>query len=225
MKACTIGMWVATTILECDEYAVLLVDTQGIDAIGSSERIAMNLMALTALLSSYLIYNSKRVPEKVDLDKLRCCSLLSSIILKQTKEGMEFDIAKGFFPKFMWLLRDVALNMTDSNGSTVTPTVFLHTRILASKSKDSSTLHSETGSVLCSFFPSLECRTLPIPSIDPKVLHDIFQQQHKLKPAFNAGIVDTISYILRQVEPKRSINGRTFLDGLAFVQLVSTFVK
>ena len=56
MKAYTIGMWVATTILECDEYAVLLVDTQGIDAIGSSERVAMNLMALTTLLSSYLIY-------------------------------------------------------------------------------------------------------------------------------------------------------------------------
>ena len=225
MKAYTIGMWVATTILECDEYAVLLVDTQGIDAIGSSERVAMNLMALTTLLSSYLIYNSKRVPEKVDLDKLRCCSLLSSIILKQAKEEVELDVAKAFFPKFMWLLRDVALNMTDSNGSSVTPTVFLHTRILASKSKDGATLHSEAGSVLCSFFPSLECRTLPIPSIDPKVLHDIFQQQHKLKPAFNAGIVDIISYILQQVEPKRSIDGRTFLDGLAFVQLVSIFVK
>ena len=225
MKACTIGMWVATTILECDEYAVLFVDTQGIDAIGSSERVAMNLMALTALLSSYLIYNSKRVPEKVDLDKLRCCSLLSSIILNQAKEGAEFNVAKTFFPKFMWLLRDVALNMTDSSGSAITPTVFLHTRILGSKSKDDSALYSDVGKVLCSFFPSLECRTLPVPSIDPRVLHDIFQQQHKLKPAFNTGIVDVINYILQQVEPKRSIDGRTFLDGPALVQLISTFVK
>ena len=37
MRACTCGIWMATTILECEQFATIVLDTEGIDAIGASE--------------------------------------------------------------------------------------------------------------------------------------------------------------------------------------------
>jgi hypothetical protein len=78
----------ATTILECEQFATIVLDTEGIDAIGASETMAMSLLTLTTLLSSFLIYNIKKVPQKVDLDKMRCFSQLSTSLLV-LKEGIQ----------------------------------------------------------------------------------------------------------------------------------------
>ena len=106
MQACTRGIWMATTVLECKDYATILLDTEGIDAVGASETMAMSLLTLTTLLSSFLIYNSKKVPQKVDLDKMRCFSQLSASLLAQCGELLSVDTKKAFFPHFLWLLRD-----------------------------------------------------------------------------------------------------------------------
>ena len=64
MQACTRGIWMATTVLECQEFTTILLDMEGIDAVGASETMAMSLLTLTMLLSSFLIYNSKKVPQQ-----------------------------------------------------------------------------------------------------------------------------------------------------------------
>ena len=134
----------ATTILECQQFAIVLLDTEGIDAIRASETMAMSLLTLTTLLSSYLIYNSKKVPQKVDLDKMSCFTQLSTSLLTQRgqsmsaiaqrDQSMSTDTMKKFFPHFLWLLRDVALDVTNKQGELISPTEFLHTRVLASTS-------------------------------------------------------------------------------------------
>ena len=35
MKACTIGLWMSTALLEGEDYSILLVDTQGVDSISA----------------------------------------------------------------------------------------------------------------------------------------------------------------------------------------------
>ena len=103
----------ATTVLECQDFAIVFLDTEGIDAVGASETMAMSLLTLTTLLSSFLIYNSKKVPQKLDLNKMRCFSQLSTSLLAQCGESMSMDLRRAFFPHFLWLLRDVSLKMTD----------------------------------------------------------------------------------------------------------------
>ena len=71
MNAKTFGIWMGTTILECDDYAIVLLDTEGIDAADSSEEGDASVLVLTILLSSYFIYNSLSVPRKQDLEKMR----------------------------------------------------------------------------------------------------------------------------------------------------------
>ena len=224
MRACTRGIWMASTILECEEFATIFLDTEGIDAVGASETMAMSLLTLTTLLSSYLIYNSKKVPQMVDLDKMRCFSQLSTSLLAQRGDSMTLEAMKKFFPQFLWLLRDVHLSITDKEGKKITPTEFLHTRILASECGEP----TELGSSLCSLFPSLECCTLPIPSIKKEVIRNIVEQEDKLKPAFNTAVNELIQQILQQVAPKKTkkaIDGVSFMNGSTFAALACGYVE
>ena len=221
MRACTRGIWMATTILECEEFATIFLDTEGIDAVGASETMAMSLLTLTTLLSSYLIYNSKKVPQKVDLDKMRCFSQLSTSLLAQRGDSMTTEAMKTFFPQFLWLLRDVHLAITDKEGNKITPTEFLHTRILVSECGEP----TELGSSLCSLFPSLECCTLPVPSIKKEVIRNIVEQEDKLKPAFNTAVSELIQQILQQVAPKKAIDGVSLVNGSTFAALACGYVE
>ena len=221
MRACTRGIWMSTTILECEEFATIFLDTEGIDAVGASETMAMSLLTLTTLLSSYLIYNSKKVPQKVDLDKMRCFSQLSTSLLAQRGDCITTEAMKKFFPRFLWLLRDVHLAITDKEGKKITPTEFLYTRILASECGEP----TELGSSLCSLFPSLECCTLPVPSIKKEVIRNIVEQEDKLKPTFNTAVNELIQQILQKVAPKKAIDGVSFMNGSTFAALACGYVE
>ena len=197
-----------------------MLDTEGIDAIGASETMAMSLLTLTTLLSSFLIYNSKKVPQKVDLDKMRCFSQLSTSLLAQTGDLMESDATKTFFPRFLWLLRDVTLTITNKEGEVITPTEFLHTRVLASESGEP----TELGKSLCTLFPSLECSTLPIPSSKRNIIRNIIEQQDKLNPAFNTAVIELIQKILQQTAPKKAIKGVSLVNGSMLAALYCGYV-
>ena len=71
MHACTHGIWMGTSVLECDDFVMLLLDTEGIDSVSASGTEDARILVMTILLSSYLIYNSQRVPTKSDLEKMR----------------------------------------------------------------------------------------------------------------------------------------------------------
>ena len=92
-------------------------------------------------------------------------------------------------------MADVHLAITDKEGKKITPTEFLHTRILASECGE----QTELGSSLCSLFPSLECCTLPVPSIKKEIIRNIVEQNDKLELAFNTAINELIHQILQQV--------------------------
>ena len=209
----------ATTLLECDELAAIVLDTEGTDAVGASETMAMALLTVTTLLSSYLIYNSKKVPQKGDLDKMRCFSKLSTSLLAQRGTSTMTDAMKRFFPRFHWLLRDMTLTITNREGEVITPTEYLHARILASQSGEPTDL----GKSLCNIFPSLECSTVPMPG-KGAFLRNMFEQQDQLQPAFNRAINELIHLILQQLEPKRAIDGATTVNGSTVAALVSGYV-
>ena len=73
MEACTRGIWLSTMALECDEFVLLLLDTEGIGAVEGEgpESITTKLLVTTILLSSFLIYNSMEVPKQADLQQMR----------------------------------------------------------------------------------------------------------------------------------------------------------
>lgn len=61
----------STSVLECDEFAILLLDTEGMGSLEASEDYIVKLLVMATTLSSMLVYNSTGVPERSDLDSLR----------------------------------------------------------------------------------------------------------------------------------------------------------
>ena len=70
-RAHTKGIWMSTSVLECSEYCILLLDTEGIDAVNDKATNDAKILVSTLLLSSYFIYNSTGVPRKPDLERMR----------------------------------------------------------------------------------------------------------------------------------------------------------
>ena len=52
-----------------------------------------------------------------------------------------------------------------------------------------------------------------MPTINGKLLQDIFHQQERLNAKFNRGVASVIDYLLQEVGPKRSIDGNILVDG------------
>lgn len=70
--ACTFGIWMATRVLECEEFIVIVLDTEGLDnpEVSKSEDDIMNFIVLSSLISSFLVYNTKGT-EQHYIDKMR----------------------------------------------------------------------------------------------------------------------------------------------------------
>ena len=59
-----------THYLDFDDYAMILLDTEGTDAVGAKNKDDLSVLLLATLLSSCLIYNSKNVPSERDLQTM-----------------------------------------------------------------------------------------------------------------------------------------------------------
>ena len=68
VDACTYGIWVGTTVLECDDFAIVLLDTEGICNVKANATNDAKILVLTVLLSSLFIYNSMKVAQSTDLE-------------------------------------------------------------------------------------------------------------------------------------------------------------
>ena len=80
------------------------------------------------------------------------------------------------------------------------------------------------GKSVVSLFPSLECATLPLPSIRPSIVHDIFNKQDQLNPKFNIKVDSLVQQILQRVTPKKAFNGVTTVNGKALAALARGYV-
>ena len=70
MRTQTYGVWMGTHYLDFGDYVMILLDTEGTDAVEAKSDDDLCILLLATLLSSCLIYNSKNVPTKSDLQTM-----------------------------------------------------------------------------------------------------------------------------------------------------------
>lgn len=74
-NACTLGIWMATKVLDCGDFVVVLLDTEGTDAArGKQSSIYGDVkksVILCTLISSYFIYNTLGAVKEEDLQRMR----------------------------------------------------------------------------------------------------------------------------------------------------------
>ena len=125
--------------------------------------------------------------------------MANSVIVRQ---GMDkSDEYWKCFPPFLWLLRDVLIHMPKRNRKELTPTEFLTTEVLASDSSNSMKVAVHETLTRC--FPRFECRTLPPPSTDTKVMAKVSTSLEKLDSLFNQGVDELITIIKTNIKAKK----------------------
>ena len=75
VQPCTHGVWLATSTLKCEEFSLLVLDTEGAESAIQTDRSSGSminiLFALILHISSMVIYNSKNIPKRSDIKKMR----------------------------------------------------------------------------------------------------------------------------------------------------------
>ncbi|XP_035663745.1 guanylate-binding protein 1-like [Branchiostoma floridae] len=222
----TFGIWMGTKVLRGKDFTIVLLDTEGIDAVTASAGQDASILVMTILLSSRLIYNSLNVPHMGDLEKMQCFIKLATGVTVKQGEASNVSAFRKFFPDFMWLLRDVSLKMEDENGKEMDPSDYLVKRVFRRNPNafEESTTDMVRRAIL-TFFPSAECAILERPSDKKEVMNNIAQHTDSLNPEFNKGVDDLVVRLLLKARAKRGYHEGSKVSGLALSIMTKQYVE
>ena len=145
VQACTRGIWVSTEFLSSKGKDVLVMDTEGIDALDAESDHDVRIFALAVLLSSTFVYNSM---SHLDEPAVQTLSLMTRVAE---------SVGESHSPTLHWVLRDFALDMVDSNQKPITKSQYLEQALDPLSSK------CATREAIKSVFKDRNLVTLPRP--------------------------------------------------------------
>jgi hypothetical protein len=168
VQACTRGIWACMDFLPAegdDGVDVLVLDTEGIDALDAESEHDVKIFALAVLLSSSFAYNSM---SHLDEAAVQTLSLMTRVAE---------SVSDSHSPTLYWILRDFALQLADSEGKPISHAEYLEQAL----APPVSSTKCATREALRSVFPTRHLVTLPRPhrngiKLDPKSLHPKFEQ-------------------------------------------------
>ncbi|EGG17476.1 hypothetical protein DFA_08472 [Cavenderia fasciculata] len=223
----TMGIWISTTLIQNDGFAVLLMDCEGALAVDSNPNNDVAIMLLSALLSSTFIYNSKVVPNTADINQLHFMVKLIGNI-KTTDESKNRSIQPNelvsHMPEFIWLFRDAFLVPTNdgvpcSLDEYVMKKVF---RIDQAGDSDAIRLSNTTSRVILNYYRGVKPFALGIPC-NSNLLQDVANlTDDQLNTDFVKTRNEFIKYLETNVQPKVGANGLP-IKGPILVELIKAY--
>ena len=152
--------------------------------------------------------------------------LAKSVAIKKGSKGFNPNEIRKHFPNFLWLLRDVTLLPTDENEREISPNDYLLKRVLAADDSGfDETTSDRVGRAIVTFFPSVNCVTLPPPSSDVHVMRNIEENISKLNPDFNKQIDDLAASLKEKVSVKKVFQTGEGIHGHLLACLTQEFVE
>ena len=147
---------------------------------------------------------------------LSCFSQLSSSLDTKSTE----DNIPNSLPSFLWLIRDFQLQLP---ADVKDPTEYLKKHVLCRSENLSPTNEDCIVSAIDRLFPSVECRTLPRPSADSKIVTSMNENVDLLEPAFKEELSVLEDYIRKSLKVK-SFADKQCSDGMILKESVEIFV-
>ena len=232
VSRCTKGIWVwgrplSVTLDDGSSAALLLLDTEGLGGLGVDGSYDATIFSLSALLASTLCYNSLgALDERAILDVGFVARLSSSIRARPlagdgdpfVDSSSERAALARQLPRFVWILRDFALDLEDEAGRAIDADAYLE-RALAPKGTSS---QDSTRSALVAYFPERSCATLPRPYDSEAALRGGAAEGGP-RAAF-VGALDALRGRLIASAAPKAVEGVP-LRGAAFAGLVAAYVR
>jgi predicted nucleic acid-binding Zn-ribbon protein len=149
VQACTRGLWLCRKFVKVEgcEREVLVVDTEGIDALDVESAHDMRIFAMAVLLGSVFCFNST---SHIDETAVQTLSLMTRVASSMTSVSHK--------PSLYWILRDFTLKMVDERGFPITHQQYMETALTSPSSSKCSTREA-----IKSIFGTRHLVTLPRP--------------------------------------------------------------
>ena len=154
-----------------------------------------------------------------------CFTKLSKGIVVRKGQKTTVNSFRPHFPNFLWLLRDAHLVPVDEHGKEISPSNYLTQRILRLSDDFDEGSDDKVKRAIMGFFPTVDCKILPAPSVDPDIMRAIEANEHKLNPAFRQGVKELVDYLFANVSIKRGFQKSSRVDGPMLVQLTKQYVQ
>lgn len=149
VQACTRGIWVCKRFLQVEGGRdVLVVDTEGIDALDVESAHDMRIFALAVLLGSAFCFNSH---SHIDEAAVQTLSLMTRVASSMSSVSHS--------PSLYWILRDFSLSMVDEKGEAMTHEQYLESALSPSSGGNK----CSTREAIKSIFQKRHLVTLPRP--------------------------------------------------------------
>ncbi|CDW71073.1 guanylate-binding n-terminal domain containing protein [Stylonychia lemnae] len=161
-KSCTQGIWIwgKPIFVKNRNMHIILLDTEGSGSLQKNQTHDSKIFALVVLLSSFFIFNSMQT---IDENSISCLSVAAELsnFIKVKSSGNGEQILQSTTPKFLWLLRDFALELHE-NGRDITENEYLENR-LSNFSKSTNERNKKVREALLKHFQQRELITLVRP--------------------------------------------------------------
>ena len=104
----------------------VLIDTEGLGSCQRDVTQDMKIFSLALLLSSYFLYNCMSAIDEAALESLSLvCNLSKHVHISAKPSNIAETLEPKYFPQFMWVVRDFALQMVDENDNEINAKQYL----------------------------------------------------------------------------------------------------
>ena len=247
VEACTKGIWlwsepIKGTTTQGEDVSLIVLDTEGLGGTDASDRHDSRVFALAVLLCSKLIYNSLGSIDEDAISNLSFVANLTQMIHVNSKKNKnannemggddeeeeeedDIDELASFFPSFLWIVRDFALELHDEDGNEMSSKEYLERSLEQNDGFDEAEAErNHVRACLTSFFQKRDCTTLVRPLEDEQKLQTIDNENFdSLRPEFKKGMEDMRKRLLSTL-PKKTVRGKS-LTGPMLATLAKTYVN
>lgn len=202
VQACTRGIWMHKEWLkgEADESLPMLVlDTEGIDALDAESEHDVRIFVLAVLLASVFVYNQS---SHLDEQAIQTLSLMTKVAQSVGDSGTHS-------PSLYWVLRDFALQLVDAAGNPLTHNQYLEQALDAGSTK------CATRDAIKQVFTARHLVTLPRPHRGDRT-HQLEHQT--LAAKFDKCLNTFRAHVLTHATPVRASG--VALTGPVYVEFV-----
>lgn len=207
------------------DVRVVLLDSEGTECAEAAGQQDNQIFTLTVLMASMLIYNSKGVPKRHDLNQLEFVLKLSCQI--QARSGSQSRLVKNedafhkTFPHFIWLLRDV---MVDVPNDCKDIKEYFLTRVFKGTESSQKDKTQDIAESILHFFSEFDAFCLPPPACNKDLMKDIQKNKDRMNPDFFVEVERFKRMLHCNIGPKKSCNEGEYVTGEGLAVLTKLYV-
>ena len=237
IKPCTKGIWLWSSPLMISNkssqncFPAFLIDTEGLGAYDEEINHDSKIFLIAILISSLFIYNSFGTIDEVALNNISLILNLSKSLklrnnsnVLNTKENDDKEMAK-YFPSLLWLLRDFALKLEDSDGNVITAKQYLENALMEQKGLTESIEEKNlVRKMIKTYFNERDCFPMVRPVENENDLQNLMNlSENKIRPEFIKQCNLLKNKIYMKIKPKTFNN--KILSGQMLIELLESVVN